>query len=233
MFDFIRKPELWRAWDEDLDSEIESTTRFSLKTIQDVVVYRRLREARGSHIAEIGAGHSRLLRTLAQTNTCISVEKFEGLGAGPSGEKKIPGVRNVPAYLGEMSAELEPASLDIVFSISVVEHVLEPDALAAFHEDQLRILKPGGTFIHAIDMYIEAVPAPQHVKRFEAYREWVTSTPSVAPVDHVYDGPFAFTPDLATNPDDMMYSWGRTAPSLIDLRQRAQSVSVLVAGRKL
>lgn len=89
--------------------------------------------------------------------------KFQGEGGGPTDEQEVPGVRNISAYLGERSSELAPDSFDIIFSISVVEHVGGQEALDAFHGDQLRILKPGGIFMHAIDIYLEDDPAPHHV----------------------------------------------------------------------
>ncbi len=233
MFDFVRKPLLWQAWDSGLDEELGEAGGFQLKSMQDLAVYLHLRHATGKHIAEIGAGHSRLLPALAKTNTCVAVEKFEGKGGGPTTESPIPNVRTVSAYLGEKSPLLVAESFDIVFSISVVEHVGTTEELAAFHEDQLRILKPGGMFMHAIDLYLEDEPSPYHVQRFDTYRSWVTSSESVRPVGEVYGGPCRFTCDLATNPDNVMYAWGRVAPQLIELRQAAQVASVLVAGRKL
>jgi hypothetical protein len=233
MFDFVRKPLIWRAWNSGLDEELAEAGSFQLKSMQDLAVYSHLRHATGKHIAEIGAGHSRLLPTLAKTNTCLAVEPFEGKGGGPTKESPIPNVRTVPAYLGEKSPLLAAESFDVVFSISVVEHVGTAEELAAFHEDQLRILKPGGMFIHAIDLYLEDEPAPYSVQRFDAYRSWVTSSETVRPVGEVYGGPCRFTCDLATNPDNVMYAWGRVAPQLIELRQAAQLASLLVAGCKL
>jgi hypothetical protein len=237
MFDFVRKPLLWQAWDAGLDKEIgESAAGFQMKSMQDLAVYLLLRDATSKHIAEIGAGHSRLLPTLAKANTCVAVEKFEGQGGGPTNPQLAPNVENVAAYLGEDSPLLATESFDIVFSISVVEHVPTED-LAAFHEDQLRILKPGGMFIHAIDLYLEDEPATHrvtthHVRRFDLYRSWVTSSKDVGPVGPIFRGPCRFTCDLVTNPDNVMYAWGRGAPKLIELRQVAQVVSLLVAGRK-
>lgn len=240
MFDFLRKPLLWEAWDEELQREIDRSRpfslrrkRFNLKSMQDLAVYRHLRDAQGQRIAEIGAGHSRVLPALAKANTCITVEKFEGEGAGPTRGRRTRGVRNVRAYLGEMSPELAPEGFDVVFSISVVEHVPDDAALAAFHADQLRILKPGGLFLHAIDMYLTDEPEEHQVHRFNRYREWVTASDGVEPISEVYRGDPRFTCDLATNPDNVMHSWGRAGPSLIGLRQRAQCVSVLVGGRKV
>lgn len=233
MFDFIRKPLIWEAWDEGLDRVIVKTGDFELKAMQDLAVYHHLRDATGKDIAEIGAGYSRVLPALAKANRCVSVEKFEGEGGGPKSEKQQPNIRNVSAYLGENDPALATGAYDIVFSVSVVEHVRTADDLDAFHADQLRILKPGGMFLHAIDIYLEDEPAAHHLKRFEAYRAWVTSTEGVAPTGPVYRGPCLFTCDIATNPDKMMYQWGKSSPSLIGLRQAAQSVSLLVGGRKL
>jgi SAM-dependent methyltransferase len=233
VFDFIRKPLLWQAWDEGLDHEIGRLPEFQLKSMQDLAVYSRLRDLREQTIAEIGAGHSRVLPALAKHNTCVAVEKFEGKGGGPTRRRRLPDVRTVSAYLGEDSAELADDSFDVVFSISVVEHVRGPEELAAFHADQLRVLKPGGMFLHAIDLYLENRPRPRHRRRFGIYRDWVASTPNVEPVGEVYDGPCRFTADLATNPDNVMHMWGQVSSKLTDLRQRAQCVSLLVAGRKL
>ncbi len=83
MFDFIRKSLLWDAWDRGIHKEIGATGTFHLKTIQDLAVYSRLRELNGKTIAEIGGGNSRLLKRLAEKNTCFNVEKFEGAGGGP------------------------------------------------------------------------------------------------------------------------------------------------------
>jgi len=233
MFDFIRKPTIWKAWDEGLETSIGKTTHsFGLKSIQDLAVYGELKEETGKAIAEIGAGYSRVLLALAKANRCVAVEKFEGKGGGPKTKKADAGVEHVSAYLGVNDPLLPTAAFDVVFSISVVEHV-QTSELAAFHADQLRILKPGGVFMHAIDMYLQDTPEAQYVRRFEAYRAWVALTRGVEPVGPVYWGTCRFTNDMATNPDNTLYRWGKSAPNLINLRQQAQSVSLLLAGRKL
>lgn len=229
MFDFVRKPLIWEAWDGALQEEIGEMAAFQLKSMQDLAVYRLLKGVSGQTIAEVGAGHSRLLPVLARQNQCVAIDGFEGRGGGPTAAQDVSGVQTIATYLGEMSPLLASESFDVVFSISVVEHV---EALAAFHEDQLRILRPGGFFVHAIDMYVSDEPDDHNRRLFEIYRGWVTCSEGVEPLDQVYSGPFAFTCDLATNPDNIMHSWGRVAPSLVGLRQRAQCVSVLVGGRK-
>jgi SAM-dependent methyltransferase len=222
---------LWPAWEARLDREIEtSAAGFHLKSMQDLVVYSLLRSGSRRQIAEIGAGHSRVLPTLSKSNTCVAVEKFEGQGGGPTTKAPIPGVQIVRAFLGEHSRELKDESFDVVFSISVVEHV-PTEGLAAFHSDQLRIMKPGGIFVHAIDLYLLDEPREYEMRRFEIYRDWVNSD-EVEPIGEIYRGPCRFSCDLATNPDNTMYAWVGVDSRLNELNQVAQVVSVLVGGRK-
>ena len=228
MFDFIRKPFLWEAWDNGLDKEIGKAGAFHLKTIQDLAVYSHLRGTTGKTIAETGGGASRLLEVLARKNCCFNVEKFEGADGGPGKEVRIPGVENIKVFLGEFSDQLRSEFFDILFSVSVVEHVSN---LKDFFEDGLRVLKPGGLWLHAIDIYVEDEPDEYQRSRFEAYRKWFDAT-ALVPLGAIYRGPLKFTCDIATNPDNIMHAWGRVAPQLNALRQRAQSVSVLVGGRK-
>ncbi len=229
MFDFVRKPFLWQALDSGLDREIKKTGSFHLKSVQDLAVYQVVREASGKRIAEIGGGDSRLLPKLAQNNHCSNVEKFDGTHGGPNQPVPMEGVEIINSYLGEQDSRLGDASFDIVFSVSVVEHV-PADQLSAFHDDQFRILKPGGMFVHAIDMYVEDEPSAAAAERFNAYRRWVAEDDRVIAAGEVFAGSARFTCDLVTNPDNVMYNWGRIAPSLNGLRQRAQSVSLLVGG---
>lgn len=229
MFDFIRKQFVWDAWDAGLQKEI-GETGFHLKTAQDLGVYKELRGIKGKKIAEIGGGDSRLLQRLAGDNECYNIEKFEGADGGPADEIKIDNVENIKVFLGEHSPDIAPETFDVVFSISVVEHIPSP-MLSPFFEDGMRILKPGGLWLHAIDMYIEDTPTHDRVKRFEEYRKWANDA-RLQPIGTVYQGPLKFSTEMVTNPDHTMYNWGKIAPALNDLRKRAQSVSIITAGRK-
>jgi len=233
MFDFIRKPVIWKAWDDRLDRDLGATKTFELKSMQDLAVYSEIKDARGLDIAEVGSGHSRVLPTLSASNRCVAVDKFEGAGGGPKSKQALGDIPVISAYLGEGDSAIADEAYDIVFSVSVVEHVVTQQDLAAFHSDQLRILKPGGIFLHAIDMYLQDEPEPHHVKRFETYRDWVASTPGVEPIGPVYRGECRFSGDIATNPDNVMYKWGKSSPGLIGLRQEAQGVSLIAGGRKV
>lgn len=230
MLDFIRKSFLWDAWDRGLHQEVPKLREFHLKSIQDLAVYDRLRSFKEAVIGEVGGGNSRVLRTLANTNRCFNIEQFAGKDGGPAKEVKIDGVDNILVLLGEYSPEIKDEFFDCLFSVSVVEHL--PDGkLRDFAEDGLRALKPGGLWLHAIDMYLKDEPEDDTNSRFEAYKDWF-SIPGLGAVGAVFKGPVKFSCDMATNPDDTMYEWGRTAPNLIELRKVSQSVSLILAGRK-
>jgi len=79
-----------------------------------------------------------------------SIEKFERSLA----ERK--NTHFVRGYLGGFSKELPDNSFDLVFSISVVEHV-PPEQKSNFYKDMYRILKPGGYIAHSIDMFDHAL----------------------------------------------------------------------------
>lgn len=57
----------------------------------------------------------------------------------------------VRGLLGNFLPELPDQSFDLVFSISVIEHV-PPEHKRSFYEDMFRILKPGGIIAHSIDI---------------------------------------------------------------------------------
>lgn len=230
MLDFIRKTTLWDAWNTKLDQEIGARGTFHLKSIQDIAIYKQLKDRENQSIAEIGGGNSRILSALSKRNKCANIEKFEGQGNGPTHEINIDGVENIIAFLGQRSGVIPKSAFDVLFSISVVEHV-PTEALGSFLEEGLECLKPGGLWLHAIDIYIEEQPSLWIRERLAEYQKWFDH-PDLVPLGPIYSGPLKFSTDMATNPDDEMYRWGQYAPSLIELRKIAQSVSILLAGTK-
>ena len=232
MFDFVRKDALFDALERGLPKKLKAAAPFHMKTTQDCIVYDYLEDARDLDIAEIGGGDSRLLRAISSANRCVNIEPFAGNDGGPSELVKIPGVRNVQSLLGANSAEIDDESFDIVFSISVVEHIPLND-LQSFFNDGMRILRPGGLWLHAIDNYLEDKPQHFVSHRVDIYRRWAATPGVTEPVGDIFDGPAVFSANMASNPDDVMYAWGRVAPDLIELRKTAQGVSAIVASRKV
>ena len=231
MFDFIRKQPLWEAVDKGYLGELDSKISYQLKTAQDLMIYTRLRDATGLRIAEIGGGDSRILRRLGQRNTCFNIECFEGRDQGPKGEIRIENVTNINAYIGAFDSAVPEDAFDVMFSVSVVEHV-ETNKLDSFHRDMLRALRPNGIFLHAIDLYLEDEPNQYVRERFDLYRGWIDGGAGAVPIEAVRDVALRFKPDMASNPDHILHGWGKVVPSLIGLRTQAQNVSLLVGGRK-
>lgn len=231
MFDFLRKAELWDALGAGLQKEVASNMSYELKIAQELAIYGRLRDLRDQVIGEISGGTSRVLAEIAKTNTCFNIEKSEGADNGPERPVARTKVRDLMAFVGTFEPVLEGDFFDVVFSISVIEHV-PMERLDLFHQDQLRVLKPGGVFLHAIDVYVSEAPTDYWLERYDAYRSWVADDPDVTPLGPVREGPFAFSCDMVSNPDNVMHGWGALSPELTPLRQVAQNVSLIVGGRK-
>jgi SAM-dependent methyltransferase len=232
MFDFVRKKDIWDACDKGYLEELKSKNiSYQLKSAQDLSIYRLIRELRDLELAEIGGGNSRILECLAINNRCSNIEKFEGKALGPAGEIKLNSVRNINCYVGDFDPLILDSQFDLIFSISVVEHV-ETDRLEAFFNDSLRILRPGGKFYHAIDMYLQDLPTNYNLERFEIYKRWVVDNNLVVPIGNVFSGGLEFSTDMISNPDNILYGWNKLAPSLSQLRAGAQSVSLLIGAIK-
>ncbi len=231
MFDFVRKDALFAVLDRGLPKKLKTTPPFNMKTTQDCVVYGFLEDARDMDIAEIGGGKSRLLKAISAGNRCVNIEPFDGRDGGPAKPVRLAGVKNIRALLGENSADIEDESFDIVFSISVVEHI-PLQQLDAFFDDGMRILRPGGLWLHAIDAYLGDEPDRTVDQRVNIYRQWAAAPGRTEPVGEIFAGPAVFSADMASNPDNVMHAWTVAAPQLAGLRKNAQGVTTIVASRK-
>ena len=231
MFEFLQKSFLWEALDSGLLDDLDQKVSYQLKTAQDLRIYHALKGCSDQRIAEIGGGDSRILRKLAEKNRCFNIEKFEGRNAGPDAEIQIEGVENVSAYIGSFDDSLQPESFDIVFSISVVEHIKE-DSLEDFRDDMLRILRAGGLFLHAIDMYIQNEPTEYAASRLDLYKRIFMENDSVMPLNPIAACKPIFETSMVSNPDNILYGWNLYAPHLSELRQHSQNVSLIAGGRK-
>ncbi|MBW4972311.1 class I SAM-dependent methyltransferase [Roseovarius mucosus] len=231
MLKFLSKEFVWSCMDDGVHTELGwAKPDIHLKTWQDIAVYSRIKDLKDLKIAEIGGGKSRLLRCLSKNNTCYNVDKFAGQHGGPAGEFKLSGVTNVLAFMGEFNRALEDESFDIVCSVSVVEHVPD-EGTKAFVDDMVRILKPGGLCLHAIDMYVGDVVDPGSQRRLDLYRSWF-DRPDVQPLEPPEASTAVFKSWMATNPDFTMWTWNRLAPSLVKMRMQMQSTSLLCGFRK-
>ncbi|MDD5198563.1 MAG: methyltransferase domain-containing protein [Terrimicrobiaceae bacterium] len=237
MLKFITKREYWEIEDSGILEPIRESGKlpWHLKTIQDAVAFHTLRPFSGQRIAEVGGGASRLLPVIAATNDCVNIEPFRGVGNGPTREVTVRGVTNIHAMVGQYAPILEPSSFDIVYSVSVVEHVPQPQ-LADFFRDCARILKAGGLMFHLIDSYLGDTPGfPKGTpKRLAIYRSALASE-SFEPFDPAQvleEREPLFRTAYATNPDNVMQEWNRISPELRERRERTQSCSLLMMARR-
>ncbi|MGP1273582.1 MAG: methyltransferase domain-containing protein [Phycisphaerales bacterium] len=224
MFDFIRKPELFDWWDKGFADK----TAWHLKGIQDAWAYSVLRGSNGLRICEVGGGLPRVLPRLSDDNECWNIDKLEGVGNGPTELTELENIRFVDAYLGDFDPRLEEESFDVVFSLSVLEHVPDDRYYDCFR-DMARILKPGGRMFHAIDLYVPE--HPRAIPRVELYRhaaekagtnlQWLE--PPRIPEE------VRFHCDFATNSDQQLANWNRVAPNKRRVRETTQNCSIKAA----
>lgn len=235
MFDIVRKQAYWEALDND--AVFRSLGGKSLKAldglkhIQDAWSLGRLLPLRGKKILEVGGGVSRVLPALDESNERWNLDEFLGVGNGVTEVPEMPGVKIVRRRLGDFSEEVPSNYFDVVFSISVIEHV-PTDELEAFWKDHSRVLSPGGMAMHTIDLYIEDAPNSSLDGRLGAYRD--------LPVKHgleFIDPPAlprspTFQCDMASNTDFGMWLWNKSVPTLAERRARSQSVTLGMLLRK-
>jgi len=238
MFKFVTKKEYWEVEDSSILDDIIAKPNFSwhLKSIQDAIAYSYLNEYYEKMIAEIGGGNSRLLPTLAEKNTCYNIEEFKGVGGGPKKEICFQGVTNIHAQVGDFSNAISKEQFDAVFSVSVVEHVPN-DKLSDFFKDCHRILKPTGVMIHLIDVYLEDAEENNKgtISKITSYGSFLDMNhfaPLLKP-EITTEKDMRFSTSFATNPDNVMNEWNRIVPQLRNKRERAQSCTLLMIGRKV
>lgn len=231
MLRYITKREIWELMDRGVHGQLGwNKTNAHLKTWQDLAIYGHIADLKGACIAEIGGGHSRILRKLGPENECVNVDRLAGEHGGPKGEASLPGVKTVKAFLGEFHPDLPSNHFDHVISVSVIEHVPEENADSVL-EDMLRILKPGGTAMHAVDIYVGDRPIEFSEKRLRIYRRWLDHS-GLEPLGPVEAMSSEFRCDMISNHDFTMWQWNNAAPALKEMRMTTQNVSLLLGFRK-
>ncbi len=236
MFKFVTKKEYWDVVDAGILDDIKDPPEWHLKSIQDAIAYSYLNQLVDRNIAEIGGGVSRILPTLSKKNTCYNIDEFKGTGGGPKSEICFEGVTNIPVLVGDFSQAISDEQFDVVFSVSVVEHVPD-DKLSNFFEDCHRMLKPNGLMIHLIDVYLEDAAQNNketiiRVMSYGSFLDVIHFSPLAQP-EIVNEKDVMFSTAIATNPDNVMHSWNQLVPQLKQKRERSQSCTLLMAGRKV
>lgn len=235
MLRFVTKAQYWKVLDAGVMDGVRGTGVWHLKDIQDAIACSHLRESQGLDIAEIGAGHSRLIELLAKENRCTAIDEYKGFGGGPKTKPNIANVRFAECMIGNSQDVIPAQSFDVLYSVSVVEHVAI-EGLAQFFLDCHRILRPGGKMVHLIDAYVEdSLGSNQELwLRVEEYLkpfgEWFEPLGKLQ-FSCVED--LAFRSAYATNPDNVMRQWNSFAPGHAKKRQLSQSCAIEMAGIRI
>ena len=141
-------------FDTDLFKKEIDPLDCDLKIYQDLFVYKFIKDniSKGSKILDIGGGHSRILKHFKDDYECWNLDKFEGIGNGPTKAEESD-FKIIYDYIGNFNTEIPDNYFDLVFSISTLEHVPQDDILNFENiiKDINRILKPGGYSVHCLD----------------------------------------------------------------------------------
>jgi hypothetical protein len=141
--------------DIDLYGERVDIDNTPLKSYQDLLVMMLIKGfiPEGSRLLEVGGGSSRILRHFSRSYECWNIDKFEGLGQGPTNlESRTYPYKVVQDYMGNFNEELPDNYFDLVFSISALEHVEDEKQFVPICNDIDRVLNAGGMSAHLLDV---------------------------------------------------------------------------------
>ena len=233
MLRFVTKKEYWDAESQGILDLMPKPKFWYLKTIQDVITLNQIKDLKGKNIAEIGGGESRVLPVLKAHNRCVNIDEFKGSGQGPTKKVSIDGIENIYVNVGEFSSQLADESFDVIFSISVIEHIAS-DKLYDFFQDSIRILKPEGKIIHLIDLYVEDNDSNNEGARdrVRLYNKFFENSAIESVGSRIDVNDVKFSCSYATNPDDVLNSWNRLVPNLKHKRECSQSCSLILMATK-
>jgi hypothetical protein len=227
MYKVIEKADYFSWYERGIADKANHT----LKGIQDSFVLAQLHDAEGLIIAEVGGGHSRILKRLEDRNECWNIDKFEGAGNGPKSLPTDTKAKIVQTFVGEYDPQLPSDYFDCVFSISVIEHI-PPTQLKDFFADCFRMLKSGGRMYHAIDAYVADVPNDYVNELLGYYRDYVEAA-GFRWIEHPESlQGLTFKPHYASNSDLTMAMWNAMVPNLKEKRIRSQSISLQLGAIK-
>lgn len=224
MFDVIRKSEYFDC----LTKGLVSQSNISLKGIQDGWTLRELSGVTDKRVMEVGGGNSRILTQL-KGNKLWNVDKFEGIGQGPTEILEQDGVKVVKAFMGEYSESVP--QVDIIFSISVIEHI-PFEGYGDTFMDMARCLAPGGTMVHTVDLPLRDEPLSHSDTRINLLRESVEKAGLKWRAPPLLEPGAVFTSDMASHSDLEMWKWIHISEDVRRMADLYQLVSIKIVADK-
>lgn len=118
-----------------------------------------------ARVLEIGGGEPIVAGFLSELGyDATLIDPYDGLSNGPTDfqhcVEHFPHVRIVRDYFGDNMAKFEPASFDVILSVSVLEHVPHRP-LASCFAGIAKYLRPGGHSVHCFD-FVAQGPGTEH-----------------------------------------------------------------------
>jgi ubiquinone/menaquinone biosynthesis C-methylase UbiE len=167
MYSYARVSEFWKFLDKYKEfNDLTDTNRMvgDLKEYQrlfalDAILSRLPHEGR---ILEVGGGVCHVLRSLhrrfEKKYDLWSVDPLDGSAGGPVGEESLMGcekvIHLVRSKIGNGDPQLPDNYFDLVFSISVMEHI-PLDSWRIIFDDIHRIARPGAIMFHSVDVPVD------------------------------------------------------------------------------
>ena len=231
MLEFLLKTAYWEALDNPmLQQHVETYNckMAELKNIQDLWVLSYLKNTSAFRIAEAGGGFGRVLRSLPGTERW-NLDKHNGLGRTVTEKRrKMPeGIRSADCYLGDFSPDVPSDYFDVVFSISVIEHIPH-DFISDFFQDCARILRPNGRSYHAIDFYLGDHEMRANEDKLDRYITAINDSGLRFLKEPAIQRPLSFKSSYASASDFSVYATNKLVPKLTAQRKILQSVSLCV-----
>jgi len=175
MLSYAKVKEFWYLLDKYKDFPELTDLKYlwgDLKEYQRLFVFDQLLIVpQGSRICEVGGGvcnvFEALLRKFPRAYECWSIDPLEGQGGGPkfsslpwdhNGEVKL-----VREKIGDFSLKLPSGYFDVLFSLSVLEHISLEEWEKCF-TDMVRVCKPGALIIHTVDGSVDFPIGEQYIK---------------------------------------------------------------------
>jgi len=152
---------------------------WSLKEYGTLFVYDLILSGKAKRVLEVGCGYdtffSKEMSNIGVEHWAIDKSNnYLGIGSDLSrfnsavDERRNFGSRFINGLLGDNLAELPCNYFDVVFSVSVIEHI-DDSAMQPVVNDTKRILRPGGVSVHSIDIYPGSKKAEQwHISTKQA-----------------------------------------------------------------
>lgn len=142
---------------------------WSIKEFGTLFCYDQILTTGARRVLEIGCGYNTFFAEqlhalgvdywyIDRSNDYLGIGKNEDLFYQAVAKRKSCGATFIDGLLGENSASLPTESFDLLFSISVVEHI-DNSAMPVILNECRRILKFGGLSVHSIDIYPQSKKA--------------------------------------------------------------------------